>query len=207
MKDITDSRKECLRRQRIRQAAAEQKLRVDSRSTTVSYKSVSRAALLVGIFLTCQGCGEGQDPPPPASPNVWCNAACRYESRCVSQQPTDCVTACLGANAGYFASVTSDFLRKMASCFDQSACATDWKTMTDACYKSTAPTLTPSAAVIDFCKAMSVTFFECYYADDDLTFCAGDFAAWSDSAIERAKACASSACASLSDCLSSAFKG
>lgn len=79
--------------------------------------------------------------------------------------------------------------------------------MTSGCYKSVAPTVTPTAAVVDFCKAMSAKFFECFYADDDLTFCVGDFAPWADAGVTRAKTCATVACTGLNDCLSAAYNG
>ena len=173
---------------------------------------ISWVALLGGILPSLMGCGGGQDAPPMASqlqaaPNTFCAAVCDYASHCEGQLATGCVSGCLESNANYFEHVSDEYLLKVAPCIDKADCSTDWNTMQQSCYKSIAPTLTPSAAVIDFCKAMSVKFFECYYADDDLTFCSSDFAYWSDAAATRAKACTSADCSGLNSCLSNAFNG
>lgn len=174
--------------------------------------SNSGVALLGSVLLALIGCSGGQDAPPMASqlngaPNAWCAALCDYTSRCTGPVPSYCVSSCLRGNSSYFSQVTYEYLLKMAPCMESAACAADVSTMADACYKSITSELTPSAAVIDFCKAMSAKFFECYYSDDDLTFCAADFAPWSDSAAARGKVCASADCSSINDCLSSAFNG
>lgn len=109
-------------------------------------------------------------------------------------------------NIIYFSHVNDEFLAKDAVCIDGAACG-DWQTMTSDCYKSVAPTVSPTVAVVDFCRAMSAKFFDCYYADDDLAFCACDFAAWSDEGVTRAKACASVDCASLNTCFDNALNG
>ena len=165
------------------------------------------------LLLAIPACSEGSDSPAMASqsqsgPATWCAAVCSWDNRCTGPVSSSCQRGCLQDtdDLTYFSHVTADFLVKQAACINGAAC-TDWKSMSDACYKSVAPTLSPTAAVIDFCKAMSATFFDCYYADDDLTFCASDFAAWSDAGAVRAKACVSVECASLNTCLGNAFNG
>ena len=165
-------------------------------------------ALVAGLYLLAS-CGEGSDAPGSATQTgaaSWCKASCNYTSRCTGPVSSTCPTQCAQSNGAYFSHVKDEFLSKDAACIASSVCG-DWKTMTGDCYKSVAPTVTPTAAVIDFCKAMSAKFFECFYADDDLTFCAGDFAPWNDSGVKRAKACATVACDGLNDCLNSAYNG
>lgn len=175
-------------------------------------RHLSQFALLGGLLTLLSGCGTGQDNPPLASSlqdgrSSWCEAACSYSARCTGPVATYCVSSCLSTNAGYFSGVNNDYLNKVAPCIKGAACASDWKTMSNACYQSTAPTVVASASVIDFCKAMSSEFFDCFFADDDLTFCVSDFAAWSDAAVQRAKACSTAACTNLNTCLSNAFSG
>ena len=169
-----------------------------------------RLSLGVCALILAPACGVGSDPPGLASqsesgPSAWCSAACHYAKRCNSSVPGSC-TGCLQGYADYFSHVKNEFLVKEAACFDAAECP-DWEAATKSCYTSVSPTVTPSAPVIDFCKAMSEKFFDCFFADDDLTCCVGDFAAWSDAGVTRAKACAAADCANLNDCLSNAFTG
>ena len=171
---------------------------------------------LTRIMCLCSGlvaldCGEGTESPgsleQPQSEQVdWCKAACSYTSRCTGSVRSSCVADCLSNNDDYFSHVNEEYLGKVAPCISNAAC-TDWDTMTKQCYQSTAPTVTPSAAVIEFCKAMSSKFFECFYADDDLAFCVGDFAAWNSSGLARGESCATAGCDALNDCLNNAFNG
>ena len=167
-------------------------------------------SLAVGSLTVATACSEGSDSPAMASqsesgPSAWCNAACSYSKRC-STPVTGICTGCAQGYANYFSYVKNEFLLKEAACFDAAPCP-DWEAVTKSCYTSVSPTVTPTSAVIDFCKSMSAKFFDCFFGDDDLTFCVGDFAAWSDAGVTRAKACAAADCATLNECLGNAFTG
>jgi len=169
----------------------------------LQYHGPRLVLLLVFAFPACVD--SSPDPSSPG-PDQWCMAACDYTARCTEPVASTCKASCLSGNASYLSNMNSDYLSKVAPCIESATC-TDWQTMSQNCYKDVAPTVTASAAVIDFCKTMSAKFFECFYADDDLTFCAGDFAPWGDASIARAKVCASAACTSLNDCFDNAFNG
>jgi len=171
----------------------------------------TRFVAAASVLLAAVSCGEGTDTPPgyaqsPRGPSNWCKSTCSFTARCIYSVSGACLADCLTANRAYFSQVNDAYLEKMAPCINNAAC-TDWDTMTDACSQSTSPTLTPSASLVDFCRAMSAKFFECFYADDDLSFCSQDFAAWADAGLVRGKACVGSTCAGISDCLHDAFSG
>ena len=187
------------------------RFRVLSAETTMLLYIRTRFVAAASVLLAAASCGEGTDTQPgyahsPRGPTNWCKSNCSYTGRCMYSVAGACLTDCLNDNRAYFAKVNEAYLEKMAPCIDNAAC-TDWDTMTDACYQSTSPTLMPSATLIEFCSAMSAKFFECFYSDDDLSFCSQDFAAWADAGLVRAKACVSSPCAGINDCLSNAFSG